>query len=201
MFYNLNRCIDWISFRTTKRFNVLKIRSLKPSYYDKDTLMLYSMMQLLVDFVEIEMAAYKIEYMRGIKPFLYKNLPWFLRNSEWIRSREFGVKRLQEEGSFADELSNDFEKSILKQQAESAKTILKLYLWWKDIYPNRKSPEELSGVSDLFRNCKNNFDFPENFMEKRSDCFDKCFKIEEDQLQEENDMLIELIKVRKYLWT
>lgn len=52
----LSNAVWWVRHRTINRFNVLKIQSLKPSYYDydKDTIMLHACFQLLVNYVEKE---------------------------------------------------------------------------------------------------------------------------------------------------
>lgn len=44
----------WMLHRTTHRFNRVKIKSLKPGYYDIDYRMLHACFQLLVDYVENE---------------------------------------------------------------------------------------------------------------------------------------------------
>jgi hypothetical protein len=44
----------WVQHRTFKRFHVIKIRTLKPGYYDVDDRMLHGCFQLLVDYVEKE---------------------------------------------------------------------------------------------------------------------------------------------------
>ena len=49
----IERGMDWIRFRI-KNYTKIQIRSLKPGYYENDTLLLHGMFQLLVDFVELE---------------------------------------------------------------------------------------------------------------------------------------------------
>lgn len=209
--FKFGRVLDQIAFRTFKKYNIIKIRSLAPDYCDKDTQMLHGMMQLVVDFVEIEMAAYKIDQMRGVKPFLFRHLPWFMRSSEWIRSREFGVMRLSEECEVVDDYVHE---EIVTNQANAAKTIMKIYLWWKDVYPNRQTPEDASGWSTFCKDWRTYLsqqndvrgqdDMSELLGEKIEEhrqCLDLCMDIELKYIEEETEMLSELVRVRGYLWT
>ena len=53
------KVVDWawgLAHRTTRRFHIVKIRSLMPGYHDTDTRILHSMMNLVVDHVEISLA-------------------------------------------------------------------------------------------------------------------------------------------------
>lgn len=50
--YLYNDIKYWILYRTFKRYNVVKIKSLKPGWWDFDTRLLHSSFDLLVEFVE-----------------------------------------------------------------------------------------------------------------------------------------------------
>jgi hypothetical protein len=54
--------IRWIKYRTINRFNVVKIKSLKPGYYDIDLRMLHAMFDLLVEFIEKEEPFERIDW-------------------------------------------------------------------------------------------------------------------------------------------
>lgn len=69
--YVFKDLIWWVRYRTTNRFHVLKIGSLKPGWWDADTRILHASFALLEDYVERE------------KPF--KIVAW----NEDDRSREF----------------------------------------------------------------------------------------------------------------
>ncbi|CAB4141325.1 hypothetical protein UFOVP410_164 [uncultured Caudovirales phage] len=185
--YYFTKCVDWISFRTFKKHNQLKIRTLKPTYWDKDTIMLHAVMQLVVDYVEIELAALEIDYKNlTLKQKLYKNLPWFLRSSELIRSRELGLQHIQFIKSFNDKYYS--EEDIHKTQIKHMEILEKVYLWWKDVYPNRLDPDDAAG----FKFSLNYFD-----EEKAKD----AIRIESEYYEEENKMLKLIIDIRQSLWT
>jgi hypothetical protein len=47
----------WILHRLTRRYNIVRLHSLEPTYWDIDTRLLHAIMNLVVDFVEIEQAS------------------------------------------------------------------------------------------------------------------------------------------------
>ena len=167
--------IDFVVYRTIKKYNCIKIKSLNPNYYDKDTLLLHGMMQLLVDYVEVELATISNNTM------LYKAiqfLPWWIRPT--IRSRELGLQQIKE-----------IKKSLdyPRKQVEVITKIEKIYLWWKDTYPNRIPPE------DIFKNIvEENYNLNDNLVKE-------YIKIEKDYYDEETLMLKQLIEIREHLWT
>jgi len=188
---------------------------------DVDNRFLYCMFDTLVDFVEIELAAEIFWHNENYKvPFRYK-LPFM----HW-RSREAGIENLkwqmalvnnEEYGYCYDK--NDPIYGTPTEQAIKAKEVLELYLWWKDIYPNRPEPMEASGYSaycDEKRRLaaeKTNdkhaitmsmldCDDPSEELKEQGRKASKILhKMEEDYEQEDTDMMIRLIKVRHKLWT
>lgn len=101
------RGIWWVRYRTTNRNHILKINSLEPGWHDRDTRMLHSCFQLLVDFVEME-------------------LP---RREHRIKS----AKRRDPEAGLAilNETINDATRlSHTSVQIEATKEKRDLYLWW-----------------------------------------------------------------------
>ena len=151
--YYFTRTVDWVSFRTFKRYNRVNISTLRPNYWDKDTIMLHAVMQLIVDYVEIELAS--LEYNRNTASFkerLHHYLPWFIRPSFLIRSRERGLSHIEYIKSFD---GKDDDSGPLREQINSMKTLESIYLWWKDVYPNRIDPDVLSGFNlDYFDESK-----------------------------------------------
>lgn len=76
-------------------------------------------------------------------------------------------------------------------QAKSARKILELYRWW-EARESRPDPMKESGWSEV---CEN----PESKAKKKA--FEKLQAIEEFYEQEDEKMLIRLIRLRKHLWT
>jgi len=183
MFYYIRKFTDFIAFRTTKRYNVLKIRSLKPSYYDKDTILLHAVMQLVVDYVEIELAP---EPDTRIGKLLSK-LPWFIRPT--FRSPALGLKNLEQ----------IIDEKVDLTWLEFHKKLKEVYIWWTQIYPNRKSVEEVYGYNSYIKNHKKYSKLYRAKKEKH--LFDKMIKLEVQYLTEETDMLKSVIEYREYLWT
>ena len=81
----------WVTHRTIDKYNKIEIPSLKPGYYDKDTQMLHGMFDLLVDYVECELA-----WMQLILSEEQRLVPWWqsLKRYRNLHGREFGLKYL-----------------------------------------------------------------------------------------------------------
>lgn len=183
MLYQVRRVLDYIAFRTTKRYNIIKIRSLEPNYYDKDTLLLHAVMQLVVDYVEIELSP---EPDTPIKKLLSK-LPWAIRPE--FRSSELGLKNLE---FFISEKVDPYWLDFYKKLKE-------VYIWWTKVYPNRKSVEELSGYTAFMKN-KNKYSKLYR-QKKEKHIFDKITELEIQYATEEANMLKAVIDYRQFLWT
>lgn len=97
-------------------------------------------------------------------------------------------------------------KKIKKHEAESAKEILELYTWWTEIYPNRPDPYDVSGWNKYCEDKdKRGIGFmetdPLEDKEEIRKILDKSAEIEKQYHDEEEQMLIRLIKLRGSLWT
>lgn len=152
---------------------------LKPGeYYDLDDRMLHGLFNELVIFVESELAhlsKYKTDHN-----YKFKN----------GRCVEAGLDYL----NWASALKYDEEYGIQKgepnygeltPQAQSSLKIKELYYWWKNIRPNRVDP--YASYSDKTISRQDRIVF--------------SAKLDEQYDQEDQDKLIELIKVRKSLWS
>lgn len=183
--YYFDCVIDPIRYRTTRRYHVVDTK-LKPGYYDKDTIILHSMFSILVDFVEIE-KAWLNTWCDGGK---YNKTSWIKRKFGRFRSPEDGLAYLTWE----------IEQTMLSQ-AEAAKEIFELYNWWKNIRPNRKDPFELACYDKHFDNNEDWFLTSQQFTTEQRKCLDDANKYEEDQYNEDNEMLMRIIKIRNCMWT
>jgi len=145
------------------------------NYYDLDHRILHGLFNELVNYVE-------------------QDLAWM---NQWSKKNKKIRERSAQDGLEYLDWSIDIkdDEGTPTKQAESAKEILELYNWWKN-YPNRPDPMQQSGWSDLCEKNKNEVD--PNLKDK---VFNDLQIIEEQQEQEETDMLIRLIKIRKSLWT
>jgi hypothetical protein len=173
--YIRNRWIDKLHYLKT---------GLKPGeYYDLDYRIMHGLFNELVDLVEVE----------------YAHLSTYDKDKKYNfvngRCVEAGLDYL----NWAASLTHD--EFILKDdplyckptpQAIAAQKTLKIYQWWKN-RPNRPDPMETSGWSELHGERKK--------LKKRKKAFDKLQEIEQQYEDEDTEMMIELIKIRKNLWT
>jgi hypothetical protein len=178
--YIRNRYFDKIHYLKT---------GLKPgSYYDLDTRILHGLFNELVDFVEIELShlskwdtnkKYKFKNGRCIEA-AYDYFDW-VTNLKY--DEDYGVSE------------NDEIYGKLTDQAKNYRKIKKLYEWWKNERPNRINPysdPSLGDIDDIFS---------DKYYEQRKKLYEKTYQIELEQEEEDTKTLIELISVRKSLWT
>lgn len=101
----------------------------------------------------------------------------------------------------------------LTKQALKAIEIRELYLWWVNVRPNRPDPMEASGYNKYFEIKKahrsGNFDHLDLLIDSgntelnamRRECSSKLHEIEEQYEKEDEEKLIQLMKLRRCLWT
>lgn len=174
---------------------------LKPGYwYDLDIRLIECVFDELVNFVEIDLALESIwalseeNYKKYQKPWHYR----IFRVGKW-RCPEAGIAYL----NWACELKYD-EHRVQKSdsrfgkptdKAIAAQEILDLYQWWKVDRPNRPNPDEDSEYG--IHNEKNKA----NMHGYDQDIIDERIRMKKEQEDEDTEMLVRLIKIRKYLWT
>lgn len=167
----------------------------------------------LVDFVEIEQSWHNVVFDEEAQK--KHRAPWYRR---WLkfrgwRNRESGLEYL----NWASELRKDDgwglkpgdkEYGKLTPQAEAAREIKALYLWWTETYANRPDPYEASGWSEVCDKItqENNGEWLKDTkdpkLKKQKDRAHKLLhKIEQQYEKEDTEMLIRLIKIRNHLWT
>lgn len=196
-------------------------------YHEIDTRMLYCNFQTLVDYVEIELASNELwGYEDGkstdhSKEFNHRQ--WHnskvlrLFVPEW-RSSAAGLKHLEwernlrkDEGYYGNwephitEAKATGEFGTLTRQAEKAEEVLTLYTWWTEIRPNRADPYDISGCNRYWEEKKMDAedilsDDLLNDPDKRR-MYDVINTLEEQYNNEDTDMLVRLVKIRKSLWT
>lgn len=170
----------------------------------------------LVDFVEVEQAWHNIawdeESRKKYQPPFYA-WGWF-RWRTW-RSAEAGLDGLRwaanlvyDEGYGINPGHPDYGKPT--PQAISARECINLYLWWTQIRPNRPDPHDISGWTDYCDSTRGEgLDFLDrlgsdedpNDTRRRGNMLKEMQNLEERFEQEDEDMMIRLIKLRRYLWT
>lgn len=196
--------------RFITRSHIAPTQLKKGVWHEVEEVLLHSMFELLVDFIEVQKAHMMTLGDTSARPWWSKS-KW----TNWgrFRSRELGLKHLEWEMTLTNaEWIEPGETPELTSQAVSAKEQLDLYLWWKDVRPNRPDPYDESGWSAYceYKRQKN----PDEVMALLSDEFetaeerqmsrealDKTHEMEQAYEKEDQEMMIRLIKIRRHLWT
>jgi hypothetical protein len=190
-------------------------RDIRPgSWCDVGSRFLPCLFNELVDFVEVEQAWHHCIWDEAARKKY--QVPWWRQG--WLRLRtwrcaEAGVAHLEwaaglkvDQHMGAD--PGDAEYGQPTHQALAAREILELYMWWKEVRPNRPDPYDASGwTAYCERRREGNrdfFDFEDKTEEEAEQgrmSSERLREIEAEYEQEDTDMLIRLIRVRDHLWT
>jgi hypothetical protein len=170
----------------------------------------------LVDFVEIEQAWHHVIWDEEARK-KYET-PWWQRNwytrwgTKW-RSPEAGLAyldwasaRVLDENWGVEPDHPDYGKPT--HQALAAQEIKALYTWWKEVYPKRPDVYDASGWTAY---CEGRraagyglLDLEDKTEDERKQCrtaLNLSQEIEKAYEDEDEQMLIRLIKIRDALWT
>ena len=189
-------------------------RDIRPgSWCDVGNRFLPCLFKELVDFVEVEQAwHYCMWNDEEQKKF---NVPWY--RSGWLRLRtwrcpEAGLEYLKWASTLTnEEFLDDDKKSEAEPtyQANAAKEIIELYTWWTVTYRNRPDAYEASGwtavceESRIANGGRLSFggDKDPALQEKSNKAHKLLQTIEKTYEDEDEAMMIRLIKIRQSLWT
>ena len=167
----------------------------------------------LRDFVEVELAWWQIAWSGRDEHKKY-NAPFYATG--WFRWRTWrcpqaGLDNLAwqmtcDNKDYTPEDHPDYGQ--LTPQAHNAAEILALYSWWTEVYPNRPDPYDAGGWSAYCEQRRQNgedlLDFEDRTEEEREasrQALDATQAIEDKYNQEDEEMMIRLIKIRQSLWT
>lgn len=173
-------------------------------WHEYEKRVLHGMFEELVDFVEIEQASHHVAWDdEARKKF---KTPWhqqyrFFRWNEW-RCPEAGLSYLK----WAMNLDEP------EHQAQAARETMILYTWWKEVYLNRDDEWVETGFRKFWDSMETKYGSDWLGLGQKSKLttseraeydrlHDAVEKMEEDRAQEEDDMMIRLIKLRRNLWT
>lgn len=193
----------WIRYRTFERYHIIDT-GLSPGYYDTRTQILHVNFNILKEFVEVEQAWSRYHWSdeyNNTASWFEKHMP-FYRVFKPFRRPDLGVAHLEWAATLDDPSLPPHERC--DHQAVSAREILVLYKWWVQERPARKEVEYLP-YDDQGKGLMGCFD--EDFNEDAEDykahieSMNKATKQEEDWNNEDEEMLIRLMKVRTSLWT
>lgn len=191
-------------------------RDIKPgAWCDVGNRFLPCLFNELVDFVEIELAWWHIAWADPAEKKKYKAPFWatgWFRWRTW-RCPQAGLDNLEWQRKLTwteDEVGPD--SAVLNQptpQAVKAQEILDLYTWWTVTRPARPDPYDASGWTAVCEEQraenggKLSWHSPKSpALKKKSNTAHKLLqKMETSYEQEDEAMMIRLIKVRHGLWT
>ena len=203
----------YINNRWVSKTHMLASHSLKPGqWHEFDTRVIHCLFDQFVDFVEIEQASHHIAWDKKAREQF--SAPWWacgwFRWHTW-RHPEAGLSYLRwgaalvYDDDWCGEDSPNYGKPT--PQAEACKEALELYNWWKNVRPQRLEPEEASGWVALCEQRREREqtmlweDKTEQEQETTRATLDRCHEIERAYNEEDDQMLIRLIKLRRSLWT
>jgi hypothetical protein len=190
--------IDDIRYYCRNRFirktHVLPTGFKPGEYHDLDERILHGIMEGLVDYVEVELA-YKSRWCGSEES---KAAKW--RNG---RCPELGLEYLEWEITLDD--PNLGVNDRADHQAVVARQVKEIYDWWK-ARPARPDPMDASGWSEICDEKRNGgIGFMEKgdaeFERRKAESLRKLRKMEKQYEKEDEDKLIQLIKIRRSLWT
>lgn len=194
----------WVRYRVFDRYHVIPT-GLKPGYHEFDERCMNGMFNMLVYYVEYELAwRYALSDAE-----LKKKYPWYSKG--WFR---FKSAPMPNEGLLHLKWESTLDSPNLPHgsrndwQAQRAREVIDLYHWWKFIRPMRKDPMDLSGWTELCEEKRKKGIKPlsskgmtANDKKKERAALDRCHAIEQSYEDEDTGQLIRLIKIRKGLWT
>lgn len=218
--YDIWKEVWWkINARFFDQYWMAKSNLPRWQYHEVETRMLHCNFQMLVDFVEIE----KANMQQISHKEIWNSLPWYVRVRPFRymfdrRSPVDGMAYLDWEKSLMndDEWYGNHEESInaakergeygnMTKQAESAKEIQDLYLWWTAIRPARPDSYEASGYNAFWKanDVKGDgiWDRFNKLGKGEREMFDAIHELEAKYDAEDDEMLERLIKVRRFMWT
>lgn len=181
-------------------------------WMDVSDRIMYCLFDELVNFVECELA---INNYRWDKKAREKFKPSFFKRIAGLRSwrsREAGLDylnwamSLKLDDQWISKDDPDYGKPT--RQAIASKEIYDLYIWWTETRANRPDAMDASGWSEYCEKSRQHGGFldrtdklPDDLKKLKTESFEKLDQIERTYEEEDEEMLIRLIKVRGHLWT
>lgn len=195
----INEIRVYLRYRFVLKSHLIQTGLRPGEWHEVDTQLLHGCFSTLVDFVECQKANMQVWSKKDVDQPLWRRFS-LLRWGQY-RSKEDGIAYLKWEMSLID-------NGIPSHQSIAATEIYNLYKWWTEDRPKRVDAYELAGWNRFeeqhptdrtkFRLTSNRT--PEERAEL-GDIFKRAGIIEEQYRQEDDEMLIRLIRIRKSLWT
>lgn len=165
-----------------------------------------------IDFIEIELAWWG-NIVTAKENYAKFKVPWYRKHIFRLRNWRCPAAGL-DYLSWASQLKYDSTWMSTDNplygtptpQALAAIEMKKLYIWWTEVYRNRPDPYDASGWSAVCYDKTVGSMFDDSLItteakQERDNAHKKLREIEIQYEQEDEDMMIRLIKVRHNLWT
>lgn len=204
----------WFKYRFQKEYKYHLIDTgLEPGYHEIDDRMLHGMFNLLKEYCEYEMPYHDWICVESSNELHAEETGEKYKRSKFIRGYDAAMEsfRWQKDLVYKEETIDDEDKNLIGQpthQAKKATELETLYLWWVVTRPNRKDSfdtypdpffdklfNEATSAMELFKKGT-----PEEEME-RSKIYKLRADLEQKYQDEDEEMLIRLIKIRHTMWT
>jgi hypothetical protein len=212
----INSVRYYLSNRYTVKTHALTSRLPRGQWHEFETRLLHSTFDSFVDFIEVETAWSHVMWDDDARKKF--NMPWW-RGQWWTRwfrewrCPEAAIAHLEWEmtlkyGEWMKETDPLYGKPT--PQAEAAKEKWALYYWWTAVRPHRADVYDYCGWTAYCEELqeKNN---PEGWLletnkskrdkKRSSEMLEAMRKLEEQYDNEDEEMLMRLVKLRKSLWT
>jgi hypothetical protein len=198
---------NWVRYRTYDQHHKLQT-GLSPGYHGIETQMMNVNFNLLKDFVECELAwhayAWTPEFEKE-RTWCSKHMPFYYKFKRWFnpfRSRKWAFTYFEWASKLDDTSLPPDQRSV--HQAISAREIRDLYLWWVDSVPNRKTHERPK-YSDQGLGSLSALDSDFNREEEDYKEYRRVKELNDELAkkwaEEDDEMIVRLVKIRRSLWT
>jgi hypothetical protein len=190
--------------RFITKTHVLKTGLEPGKWHEFENRVLHGLFTELVDFVEIEQAWHHVMWDEDARKKF--GVKWYHHN-QWTRWAEW---RCPEAGLAYLQWCMNLDEP--EHQRDNARETMVLYTWWKEVYLTRKEEWEETGLRAFWDSMEFNhgddwIGLGKKTKMTRSEQAEyqrltqAVTDLEEARFQEENDMMIRLIKLRRGLWT
>jgi hypothetical protein len=197
----VNKVREYIRYRTYRKYHMVDT-GLEPGYYGVEHIMLHTNFNLFKDFVECELAGsnYAWSSERVGETWFQKYMP-FYRVFKPFRSKEWAMRYFEWASKLDDPSLPAHERC--DHQAIAAREMRELYLWWTESVPNRKLHEaEIYSDQGLDMSIlDDDFDHSAPDYVKYRNAYDLNEELRKKWMEEDDEMLARLIKIRRSLWT
>lgn len=202
----------YINNRWVTETHALSSNLKKGQWHEFDTRLMHCMFDSMVDYIEVEEAWSNIAWSEdGRKKYNAPFYAWgWFRWRTW-RCPEAGIDKLKWAASLTNEEWLDEDKkheAAPTCQAETARELLELYHWWKNVRPLRPDPHDVSGWSAICARRRDEGRGPLDIEDRTSEeetetrkSLNAVREIEEQYENEDTEMMIRLIKIRRGMWT